>query len=150
MTDPIRQDIEALTLNIGGEVFAIDANMVREILDVIPITEVPGAQPYVHGLINVRGKVVPVADLRLKFGMPVTANTLDTRIVVIEIEFDDGPITVGLLADKVYEVADINAATIEETPTIGMSWRPDFISGIAKSENGFVILPNVIRLFSPE
>lgn len=144
------RDFEALTLGLGGEIFAIDANIVREILDVIPITEVPGAQPYVRGLINVRGKVVPLADLRLKFGMPQTAHTVDTRIVVVEIALEGEPTVVGLLADKVYEVTDIASASIEATPDIGMKWRPDFIAGIGKRGAGFIVIPNIVRIFSTD
>lgn len=139
---------EALTLGLGGEIFAVDANSVREILDLIPVTEVPGAQPFVNGLINVRGKVVPLADLRLKFGMEQKAPTVDTRIVVVEVELDAEATIIGLLADKVFEVTEISRAAIEDTPDIGMTWRPDFITGIGKRGSEFIIIPNIVRLFS--
>lgn len=139
---------EALTLGLGGEVFAIDANCVHEILDTIPQTDVPGADPFVGRLINVRGKVVPLADLRLKFGMEQTPATIDTRIVVVEINLDGDPIVVGLLADKVYEVTTIGGASIEETPDIGMRWRSDYIKGIGKRGSDFIVIPDIVRLFS--
>lgn len=144
------QSFEALTLGMGGEVFAIDANSVREILDLIPVTEVPGARAFVGGLINVRGKVVPVADLRLKFGMEQTPKTVDTRVVVVEIELDGEATVIGLLADKVFEVTGIGHASIENTPDIGMKWRPDFIKGIGKRGSEFIVIPDIERIFSTD
>lgn len=141
---------EALTLGLGGEVFAIDANSVREILDLISVTVVPGARTFVGGLINVRGKVVPLADLRLKFGMDQTPSTVDTRIVVVEIDLDGEPTVIGLLADKVYEVTEIGHASIEATPDIGMRWRPDFIKGIGKRGPEFIVIPDIVRIFSTD
>ncbi len=137
---------EALTLGLGGEIFAIDANSVHEILDLIPQTEVPGASPLVGHLINVRGKVVPLADLRIKFGMDRTPPTIDTRIVVVEIELDGEPTVVGLLADKVYEVTSIGGASIEDTPDIGMRWDPAFIKGIGKRGSDFIVIPDIVRI----
>ncbi len=139
---------EALTLGLQGEIFALDANMVREILDVIPITEVPGAKPFVGGLINVRGRVVPLVDLRVKFEMDRPPPTADTRIVVVEIDIAGEPTIVGLLADKVYEVTTISGASIEETPDIGMQWRPEFIKGIGKRGKDFIIIPDIARIFT--
>ena len=144
------QSFEALTLSIGREVFAIDANCVHEILDLIPRTEVPGARAFVGALINVRGKVVPLADLRLKFDMECAPPTIDTRIVVVEIELDGEPTVVGLLADKVYEVTTIGGASIEDTPDFGMRWRPDFIKGIGKRGSEFIVIPNIERIFSAD
>lgn len=138
---------EALTFGLQGEVFALDANSVREILDITPVTEVPGAREFVPGLINVRGRVVPLADLRVKFGMPRNAQTEDSRIVVVEIDLDGEPTILGLLADKVHEVTQIAGASIEETPEIGMKWRPDYIKGIGKRGSEFIIIPNIERIF---
>lgn len=139
---------QVLMLGLGGELFAIDAGIVREILDPVPVTEVPGAKPFVNGVINVRGKVVPMADLRLRFGMPAKAKTIDTRIVVVEIDLDAYPTAVGLLADKVYEVGELGAASTEEAPPIGMRWPPEFVRGIGKRQDDFVIVPDIQRLFS--
>jgi purine-binding chemotaxis protein CheW len=141
---------EALTFGIGGEVFALDADSVREILDIIPVTEVPGARDFVPGLINVRGRVVPLADLRVKFGMERAEQSRDTRIVVVEIDLAGEPTIVGLLADKVYEVTTLNGAAIDQAPEIGMNWRPDFVKGIGKAEAGFIIVPNIERIFAAE
>jgi purine-binding chemotaxis protein CheW len=140
--------LEVLTLGLGGEIFALEATHVREILDVVSITQVPNSRPFVNGLINVRGKVVPLADLRLKFGMEQKPPSIDTRIVVIEIELDGDPVTIGILADKVYEVTEIAAASLEETPRIGMRWRPEFIRCIGKRGTDFIVVLDIERVFS--
>jgi purine-binding chemotaxis protein CheW len=154
MTIAIRTDeseaFEALTLSLGGETFAIEAVSVQEILDLIAVTDVPGARDFVRGLINVRGKVVPIADLRLKFEMEPTPPTIDTRVVVVEVTLDGESIVVGLLADKVFEVTQIARAAIEETPDIGMRWRPEFIRGIGKRGSDFIVIPDIVRIFASE
>jgi purine-binding chemotaxis protein CheW len=140
--------LEVLTLDLEGEMFAIEATHVREILDLVAITEVPHAEAYVNGLINVRGKVVPLADLRLKFGMAQKPPTVDTRIVVIEFELDGEPITVGIKADKVHEVTEVAAAALQETPKIGMRWRTEFIRCIGKRGDDFMVVLDIARVFS--
>jgi purine-binding chemotaxis protein CheW len=142
--------LEVVTLGLQGEIFALEATHVREILDLAPITEVPNAPPFVSGLINVRGKVVPLADLRLKFGMEQKPSTIDTRIVVIEIDLDGVPTTVGILADKVYEVTEVAGASLEETPRIGMRWRPEFIRCIGKRGTDFIVVLDIERIFSTQ
>ncbi len=139
---------EVLTLEMQGEIFAIDANCVREILDMVPVTEVPQSQPFVNGLINVRGKVVPLADLRLKFGMARPPPTVDTRIVVIDADVQGEATAVGILADRVYEVTEIAPAAIEETPRIGLRWRPEYISGIGKRGSDFIIVLNMEQVLA--
>jgi purine-binding chemotaxis protein CheW len=144
------RSLEVLTLGLEGEIFALEAACVREILDLPSITEVPGSQAFVRGLINVRGKVVPVADLRIKFGMELKPPTIDTRIVVIEIDIDGDPTTVGIRADKVHEVTEVAASALEETPRIGMRWRPEFIRCIGKRGADFIIVPDIARIFAGE
>lgn len=141
------QSFEALTFDLQGEVFALGADSVREILDVTPVTLVPGARDFVPGLINVRGRVVPLADLRVRFGMPPAESSADTRIIVVEIDLDGEPTIVGLLADKVYEVTQIAGSSIEDTPPIGMKWPPEYVRGIGKRGDDFIIIPNVERIF---
>jgi purine-binding chemotaxis protein CheW len=140
--------LEVLTLALDGHVFALEATHVLEILDLASVTEVPCAGPFVGGLINVRGKVVPLADLRHKFGMPIHPSTIDTRIIVIEIDLDGDQTTVGLIADKVYEVTEIVAASIEETPQIGMTWRREFIRCIGKRGDDFIVVLDIGAIFS--
>jgi purine-binding chemotaxis protein CheW len=131
-----------------GEIFALEVAHVREILDLVPITEVPNSLPFLNGLINVRGKVVPLADLRLIFGMAQTEPTIDTRIVVVEVEIDGVPTTVGIRADKVYEITEVAASALEETPRIGMRWRSEFIRCIGKRGDDFIVVLDIMAIFS--
>ena len=106
----------------------------------VAVTEVPNSQPFVNGLINVRGKVVPYADLRIKFEMELAPPTIDTRIIVVDVDLDGVPTTVGLRADKVYEVTELGEAALTETPRIGMRWRPEYIRCIGKRQDDFIIV----------
>ena len=142
--------MKALTLRLQDELFAVEAGSVREILDLVPITEVPNAPDFVNGLINVRGRVVPLADLRVMFGMDRPEPDEDTRIVVMEVDIDGEPTVAGILADKVHDVTDIEAASIEEAPRVGMRWRPEFIRGIGKRNGGFIIIPDLGRIFETQ
>src|SRR4029077_9065121 len=99
--------IQVVMIGLGDEKFALDAGLVREIIDPVPATKVAGAKAFVPSVINVRGNVIPLADLRIPFEMPITESSADTRIVVIEIGIDNEPVLVGLTADKVYEVTEI-------------------------------------------
>ena len=142
--------MKALTLRLDDEDFAIEAERVREILDLVPITEVPNAAAFVGGLINVRGRVVPLADLRVVFGMQRAEPNEDTRIVVLETEIDSEPTVIGIVADKVHEVTDIEAASVESAPRVGMRWRPEFVAGIGKRNGDFIIIPDLARIFDIE
>lgn len=142
--------MQALTLGLQDEVFAIEALNVREILDVVPITEVPNARAFVSGLINVRGRVVPLADLRVMFGMELTPPGPDTRIVVMEIDLDGEPTIAAILADRVHDVTDIEAASIEDAPRVGMRWRPEYVKGIGKRGEDFIIIPEMGAIFGNE
>lgn len=137
----------ALTIRLGDEQFAVEAESVREILDVVPITHVPNAPDFVSGLINVRGRVVPLADMRVMFDMGRPEPDEDTRIVVMEVDMEGEPTIVGILADKVHDVTTIEAASIEEAPRVGMRWRPEFVRGIGKRDGGFIIIPDMGRIF---
>jgi purine-binding chemotaxis protein CheW len=141
------RSLEVVTLGLQGEIFALEAAYVREILDLVPITEVPNADPFVNGLINVRGKVVPLADLRIKFDMARAAPTIDTRIIVIELTLDGNPMIAGILADKVFEITEVSAASLEETPRIGMRWQADFIRCIGKRGGDFIVVLDIERVF---
>jgi purine-binding chemotaxis protein CheW len=128
--------------------FAIDARQVREILDPIPVTRVPGAQSYVSSVLNVRGKVIPLADLRVRFGMPPASITADSRFIVLEIDLAGEPTTIGIVADKVYEVTDLDTSTLQKAPPIGMRWQPEFIAAIAKWKDEFIIVPNMKQILN--
>lgn len=139
--------LEVVTLGLDGEVFAIDAILVHEILEMVPITRVPGARSFVGSLLNVRGKVVPLADPRVRLGMECRPPTIDSRILVIEIELEGEPTIVGLLADKVFEVTEVAAAALEETPRLGMRWPPHLIRCVGKRGDDFIIVLEIGRLF---
>ena len=140
--------LQVVMVGLGDEKFALDAGLVREIIDPIPATRVAGARPFLPSVINVRGNVIPLADLRIRFGMPINVDSSDTRIVVIEVEIEGDPILVGVIADKVYEVTEISRTDVQQTPRVGMHWRPEFISFITKWRDEFVIVPNMERILN--
>ena len=140
--------IEALTFDLQGETFALEAGYVREVLDLLPETLVPGAPPFVGAVINFRGRVIPLVDLRLAFGMTVGETTIDNRIVVIEHPLDGEPTLIGLRADKVHEVTSIVADTTEEVPRVGMRWRADFIRRLVRRNSDVIVLPDLDQIFA--
>ncbi|WP_197489426.1 chemotaxis protein CheW [Bradyrhizobium sp. DOA1] len=140
--------MQVVMIGLGEEKFALDAGLVREIIDPVPVTKVAGARAFVPSVINVRGNVIPLADLRIRFGMPQLDDTADTRIVVIELELDGEPVLVGVTADKVYEVTEILQTDVQQTPRVGIHWKPEFIRFIAKWREEFVIVPNMERILN--
>ena len=124
MTATEAGEMQALTFELGGEIFALEAGIVQEILDLLPETEVPGASRLVGSVINFRGKVIPLADLRLAFGMEAAAASLDSRIVVVELDLDGEAMLVGLRTDKVREVAALGLAANEAPPSVTSPTRP--------------------------
>ena len=142
--------IQVLTLGLGGEIFAIETERVREVLDLIPITRIPNSRPFIKGLINVRGKVITVTDLRVKFGMPPVAPTADSRIVVTEIQIAGQPTLVGALADRVFEATELPAASMEDVPKLGMRWRAEFIRAIGKRGEDFIIIADIDQVFASQ
>lgn len=138
--------LQVLMVGLGNEIFAVETDMVREIIDPVAVTRVAGARAFLPALINVRGNVIPLADLRIRFGMQKTQATADTRIVVVEVEIDGDPVTLGLLADKVYEVTEVSTRHAQQTPRLGSHWRPDFIRFITKWNDEFVIVPEMSRI----
>lgn len=141
-------ELEVLTFDLHGETFALEAIMVQEILDLLPETIVPGAMPFVGSVINFRGKVIPLADIRLAFGMEAGEATIDSRIVVIEIELQGELTLVGLRTDKVNEVTTLSRDMSEPPPSVGMKWRADYINCLVKRDGQFIILPNLQAIFS--
>lgn len=137
-----------LTFGLGGELFAIPVVVVRDILDVLPVTEVPTARPFVSGLINVRGRVVPLVDLRLQLGMPPGTQSIDTRFIVIETEIDGETVLAALRADKVFEVTSVDAVVADEAPRIGMRWRPELIRAIGRRNGKFIMILDLARVFT--
>jgi purine-binding chemotaxis protein CheW len=139
-----------LTFRLGREVFATDVAKVREVLDLTPITAVPRTPEFMAGVINLRGAVVPVVDLRLCLAMERTENTQNTCIVVVEVLMDQESIVLGALADSVEEVIDLEPDQIEAAPHIGNHMRTEFIRGIGKRDSQFVMILDIDRVFSAE
>lgn len=149
MTDPPNgENLVVLTLELQGEMFAIAAGQVHEILDPVPVTEVPGAAAAVAGLINVRGRIVPLADPRQTLGMPSATGGIDTRFIVLEVALDGDPVAVAIRADKVHEVTELAAADLEATPRLGVRWPPGFIRCIGKHRGGFITVLDLDRVFA--
>lgn len=139
--------LEVLTFGMGGETFALDAVLVREILDIVPCTPVPGADALVGHVINFRGRVIPLADLRPAFGMEKAQVTADSRIIVIELTIDDEPTLIGLTTDSVDEVATLPADDCEQPPAIGMRWPRDHVRCLVRRAHDIVVLPDLQSLF---
>uniref|UniRef100_E6VKM6 CheW protein n=1 Tax=Rhodopseudomonas palustris (strain DX-1) TaxID=652103 RepID=E6VKM6_RHOPX len=140
--------MQVVMIGLGEEKFALDAGLVREIIDPIPATKVAGAKAFVPSVINVRGNVIPYADLRIRFGMPAACETVDTRIVMVEVRIDGDPVLVGVSADKVYEVTEISRTDVQQTPRVGMHWKPEYIRFITKWRDEFVVVPNMERILN--
>jgi purine-binding chemotaxis protein CheW len=139
-----------LTFRVGEEDFALDVSNVREILEFTSITKVPKTPEYMRGVINLRGSVVPVLDMRLKFGLTEAKETIDTCIVVLEVDIDGEKTVIGALVDSVQEVFELDPQHIEPAPRIGTRLRTDFIKGMGKRDDRFIIILNIDRVFSSE
>ena len=139
-----------ITFKLGDEVFAVDVAHVREVLDLTPITRVPTAPPAMRGVVNVRGKAVPVVDLRAKFGLPAAAVGRQTRILVLELVLDGEPLVVGGQADSVREVIELDAAQIAPGPRIATRWRSELVLGMTRRGDDFVIILDVEQIFALE
>ncbi len=137
-----------LTFKLEDELFALDISKVREVLDFTEIAKVPRMPEFMSGVINLRGSVVPVVDLRRKFGMPATGKTVNTCIIITEVTVDDQTSVLGALADSVQEVIDLEPDYIEPPPRIGTRLNTDFITGMGKRDSSFVIILDIDRVFS--
>ena len=139
-----------LTFTLGDEVYALDISSVREVLEYTAITKVPRTPDYIRGVINLRGRAVPVVDVRLKFDMPETERTVDTCIIIVEVNLGGEETVIGALADSVKEVMDIEPKDIEPAPKMGTSIRADFIRGIGKHGEDFIIVLDIDKVFTEE
>jgi len=146
----ITDTCQYITFKLGDELFAINVNQVREVLEISRITNVPTAPEYMRGVVNVRGKAIPVVDLRLRFGLPRTGDTVHTRIVVLELELDGETVVLGGIADSVHEVIEIEPANVDPPPRIAMRWRTELIQGMARRGDDFIIILDVNAVFSSE
>lgn len=142
------RSVTVVTLALGRQTLAVPAGMLREILDPLPVTRVPGAGPFVPGVINVRGAVVPLADLKQALSIPDEGSDDRRRILVLEVPIGGEPTTVAVAADAVYEVTSVETAIIEAVPASSHAWPPECLSGLYRGTQGFVLLPNLEAIFS--
>ncbi len=146
----ITETTQYLTFRLDEEIFALDISKVREVLDYTNITKVPRTPEFMRGVINLRGNVVPVVDMRLKFGMSMTERTVNTCIIIVEITLDGDTTVLGALADSVQEVIELGAEQIEPAPRIGTRLRTEFIRGMGKRDEQFVIILDIDKIFSAD
>ncbi|ABK46138.1 CheW protein [Magnetococcus marinus MC-1] len=146
----IVETTQFLTFTLEKEVFAVDIARVREVLEFTSVTKVPRTPDFMSGVINLRGSVVPVVDLRIKFGMQAAGKTVDTCIIIIEIENAGEKTVLGALADSVKEVMSLEPEHIENAPKLGTNLRTEFIRGMGKEGNTFIIILDTDRVFSAE
>lgn len=148
MSEDTIQLNQFLSFTLDGELFALNISHVREILDLLPITRIPRCPPAMRGVINLRGRAAPVIDLRTKFGMGATEPTVDTCIIITEVESDDGRSLIGMLADSVQEVLEIEPEAIEPPPSMGLRVDTQFMTGMGRHGDGFIMIMDVVRIFA--
>lgn len=136
-----------LTFVLCDEIFALDISKVCEVLDCAAVTKVPQAPDYMRGVINLRGSVVPVVDMHCKFKLDPSEHTVNTCIIIIEVELDGEQTLVGAVADSVREVVDLTPEQIVAAPRIGTKLNTEFIRGMGKHHDGFVIILDIDRVF---
>ena len=139
-----------MTFKLGNELFAINVAQVREVLEVSTITRVPTAPEYMRGVVNVRGKAIPVVDLRRRFGLPEATDNVATRVIVMEVHLDGETVVLGGIADSVHEVIEFDPARISPPPRIAMRWRSEVIRGMGQRGDDFVIILDVDAVFASD
>ncbi len=144
----ITATVQYLTFKLADEIFAFDVAKVREILELTTITKVPQTPDYMRGVINLRGSVVPVIDMKLSFAMERTEQTINTCIIVVEVNLDGETLVLGILADSVQEVVEMEPDLIEPPPRLGTKLNTEFIKGMGKVENNFVMILDIDKIFS--
>jgi len=144
----ITETTQYLTFKLEEEVFALDIAKVREVLDFTTVTKVPRTPEYMRGVINLRGNVVPVVDMRLKFGMPITEKTVNTCVIITEVSVEGETTVLGAMADSVQEVLDLEPEQIEPPPRIGTKLNTEFIKGMGKRAGQFVMILDIDEIFT--
>jgi purine-binding chemotaxis protein CheW len=146
----ITETVQYLSFKLDDETFALDVAKVREILEITNITKVPQTPDFMRGVINLRGSVVPVIDMRLKFGMSETEQTVNTCIIVVEVNLDGDTTVLGALADSVQEVVEMEPEIIEAAPHIGTNLNTEFIRVMGKIDSRFVMILDIDKVFSSD
>lgn len=144
-TQPVHQ---YLTFFLAGDEYAIGVVQIKEIIECVALTRVPGAPAWIRGVINLRGAVVPVVDLAVKFGLARTEITRRTCVVIVEASLSGEPMVMGVMADAVHQVMDLTAEQIQPPPCFGPKVRVDCIVGMGESNGKFVVLLNIDRILS--
>lgn len=139
-----------LTFTLDGEQYAVSVLKVREVLEYTRITKIPRTATYMKGVINLRGAGVPVIDLRTRFGLPEIETSKSTSIIVMEVMNADGGVVLGALADSVQEVIELEPNQIEPAPRFGTRLAAEFILGMGKKDDSFIILLDIDKIFSSE
>ena len=139
-----------LAFKLEEEVFAFEISKVKEVLEFNTVTKVPQTPKMMKGVINLRGSVVPVIDLRVKFGMGEIEKTVNTVIIIIEIQLEGEPTMIGVLVDSVKEVLDLDSEHIEAAPSIGTQLNTEYIKGMGKQDGLFIIILDIEKIFSSE
>jgi purine-binding chemotaxis protein CheW len=142
------QFTQFLTFHLDEESYALDISRVHSVLDFEKVTKVPQTPDYMRGVINLRGAVVPIIDLKCKFGMGETRKTLDSCVIIVEVDVDGETTVLGALADSVHEVIDLSNEQIEPAPKIGTRLNTDFIKGMGKKEEEFIIILDLDKVFT--
>jgi purine-binding chemotaxis protein CheW len=137
-----------LSFKLGEEIFAINVSKVLNILEMKPITRVPKSPEYLKGVINMRGTVLPVVDLRIKFGLPENSVTVDTNIIVLSIEKEGETVLLGILIDAVREVLEFKTEEISPSPAIGTKYNSAFIQGMWRVGENFIMILDIDKVFS--
>ncbi|GLK89829.1 chemotaxis protein CheW [Pseudomonas turukhanskensis] len=140
--------VQHLSFRVREARYALPIELVREIIEYGHVTTVPMMPSFIHGVINLRGNVVPVLDLAARFGMPLSVANKRTCIVIIELTLDEQEQRIGLVVDAVDAVLDIDLASVEPAPPFGAGINTDFIAGMARDERGFTIVLDVRRVLS--
>ena len=139
-----------LSFTLAEELYAVEIGKVREVLDYLKPTKVPRTPGYMLGVINLRGGAVPVIDMRKRLGMESTETTVNTCIIIVEVITGTDTVVLGAMADSVQEVFDLDATQIEPSPRIGTQIRTEYLKGMGKHNERFVLLLNIDRVFSDE
>jgi purine-binding chemotaxis protein CheW len=142
--------LQYLTFALGEEVFALETGSVREVIELVSVTRIPKTPPFMRGVINLRGHAVPVVDLRIKFDMPKVADTVNTCIIIVDVELEGENCYMGAIVDSVREVFEMTSDQINPPPRMGTSIRADFIRGMGKQNEEFIMILDIGKVFSPE
>ena len=140
--------MQVVTFGLGEEVFAVPVTMVREILDYRPAFRVPNGPAWMLGITDVRGQGVPMIDLRMRLGLAPVEPTLATRVLIVDVMLADRMLSLGLVVDRVIAVASFERDRLEPAPDIGLRWRSDYLAGVVREAEGFIVVIDAAEVFS--